>query len=98
MNKYQKAAKHLNSIGCEALSHNHGVSVVARRDESQCYWIDISDDEIINHSNAYDDKCGGYAMLKDIVAWADKQPEPDIIKLSLEELITEYKYQQTLEQ
>lgn len=98
MNKYQKAAKHLNSIGCEALSHNHGVSIVARREDSKSYWVDISDDEIIAQSNAYDDKCGGYATLKDMVAWADKQRESDIIGLSLEELITEYKYQQTLEQ
>lgn len=91
MNKYQKAAKHLNSIGCEALSHNHGVSIVARREDSKCYWVDISDDEVIAQSQAYDDKHGGYAMLKEMVAWADKQRESEIIEMSLEELIIAYK-------
>lgn len=91
MNKYQKAAKHLNSIGCEAMSHNHGVSIVARREDSKNYWVDISDDEVIAQSQAYDDKFGGYATLKDIVAWADKQRESEIIEMSLGELITAYK-------
>lgn len=97
MNKYEKAAEHLNSIGFEAVAHSSGVSIVARHNEpNKRQWVDISDDEIINHSNAYNDEYGGYATLKEIVAWADKQPESDIIKLSLEELITEYRYQQTL--
>jgi phage protein U len=91
MNKYQKAAKHLNSIGCEAMPHNHGVSIVARREDSKNYWVDISDDEVIAQSQAYDDKFGGYATLKDIVAWADKQRESEIIEMSLGELIIAYK-------
>ena len=90
MNKYEKAANHLNSIGCEAIAHSNGVSILARREDSKRYWVDISDDEVIAQSQAYDDEYGGYATLKDIVAWADKQRESDIIKLSLEELIDAY--------
>jgi phage protein U len=67
------------------------VSIVARREDSKNYWVDISDDEVIAQSQAYDDKFGGYATLKDIVAWADKQRESEIIEMSLGELIIAYK-------
>lgn len=91
MNKYQKAAEYLNSIGCRAISHNYGVSIVARNENpSQNHWIDISEDEVTNNSNMYDYTHGGYATLRDIVAWADKQRESEIISLSLEELIEAY--------
>lgn len=90
MNKFEKAAKHLNSIGCEAIAHNNGVSILAHREDSKRYWVDVSEDEIIAQSQAFDDEYGGYAMLKDIVAWADRQRESDIIEMSIEELIKAY--------
>lgn len=90
MNRYEKAAKHLNSIGCEAIAHSNGVSILARHEDFKRYWVDISDDEVIAQSQAYDDKHGGYATLKKVVAWADRQRESDIISLSLEELIEAY--------
>lgn len=97
MNKYEKATMFLNSIGCEALKEDGKVSVLLQNPNAR-YWVYIAESEVDFYSNRYDETHGGYAVLKEVVAWADKQRESDIISLSLEELITEYRYQQTLEQ
>lgn len=91
MNKYEKAAEYLNSMGFEALNMKNGVSVLMlNEDLTKRHWVDITSENIDYYANAYDATYGGYATLKDIVAWADKQREVDIINLSLEELIAEY--------
>ena len=94
MNKYEKAAEYLNSMGFEAIDMKNGVSVLMHNEDlTKRHWVDITRENIDYYANAYDATHGGYAMLKEVVAWADKQREDNIINLSIEELIAEYKKQ-----
>lgn len=91
MNKLEKAAEYLNSKGFEALSMMNRVSVLMlNEDLTKRHWVDITSEKIDYYAELYDDEYGGYVMLKDMVAWADRQRESDIISLSLQELIEAY--------
>lgn len=97
MNKYEKSVEYLNSMGFEALNMKNGVSVVMHNEDlTKRHWVDITHEKIDFYAKLYDEAYGGYTMLKEVVAWADKQRESDIIGLSVEELVNEYRHQ-TLE-
>lgn len=94
MNKYEKATEYLNSKGFEALDMMNGVAVVMHNEDlTKREWVYITSEKVDYYADLYDETYGGYTMLKEIVAWADKQRESDIIDLSLEELIEEYNKQ-----
>lgn len=91
MNKYMKACKYLREEGCEASLEGNKVSVlVVNKDTNNRYWLYISEVEVDIYSGRYDSAYGGYAMLSDMKAWADKQRESDIIGLSFDELVHKY--------
>lgn len=99
MDKYTKATMHLNESGFSARKENNNVSVLlhnAYAKDGTRYWVYISESEVDLFSGRYDSMHGGYATLKEVLAWADKQPESNIIGLSVEELVNEYRHQ-TLE-
>lgn len=91
MNKFEKAAEYLNSKGFEALGMINGVCVLMHNEDLTVReWVYITSEKIDYYAELYDDEYGGYVTLKEIVAWADKQRESYVIKMSIEELIEAY--------
>ena len=92
MDKYSKATEYLNSVGFKAFNTKDGVAVLLHNDDvNKRRCTDLTHEKIDYYAGLYDAMYGGYSTLKDILAWADKQRECDIIDLSLEELINEYR-------
>lgn len=97
MDKQTKAIMYLKSVGCEAMKINNKVSVLLHNENPDTrYWMYVDDAEVNFYSKKYDTEHGGYATLKEVLAWADKQPEYDIIDLSFEELIKQYERTQSM--
>ena len=81
MNKYEKAAEYLNSMGFEALNMKNGVSVLMlNEDLTKRHWVDITSENIDYYANAYDATYGGYATLKDM--WLGQTSNERLISLT----------------